>query len=673
MYRLLTILLIVLPAWYAGAQTVCNTPGQNPTTAFPVCGTSVFNQASVNLCGGRTVPNPKCKTTPLSDINPYYYKFTCFKAGTLGLTITPNSNNSDYDWQIWDISNRNPNDVFTDEKMVICCNWSGYTGVTGTSPNAANLLECEGNVPQYSKMPDLIQGHEYLLLVSHFTNNQAGYRLEFKGGTAIITDTTQPQMKELTVGCGGNQFYLKLNKRMLCSSIATNGSDWEFFNNNTPITGTIGVGCSAGAFDTDSLLLITPGNLAAGNFAVRSKKGTDGNTMLDICGAPLPEGQTLVVNVLPAGPTPMERIAPVGCKPVEIDVLMKDNIRCNSIAANGSDFTLAGPTGALSISGATGVGCTNGSTKTIRIRLNAPVQVAGLYTLTVQQGGDANTLINDCAKETVAGDTLMFRGYDTVSATIVHRLAFGCRADTIYFSLPGYRAANSYRWVFDGQQVLNPGPAFYRTYSQNGRYTWGMYVTNGVCSDSALSGEWIRSKPGFNAVIEGTQFVCPGDTAIFTDKSTGTISSWLWTFGNGQTSTLQNPPPQMYPPNSGAQGVDKYFVRLSVSSPDGCTDDTTYLVQVPGNCYIAVPSGFTPNGDGLNDYLYPLNAWKATNLHFAVYNRYGQKIWETTDWTRRWDGRINGQPQPTGTYVWRLQYKLDGRTSSQQGTVVLIR
>jgi gliding motility-associated-like protein len=93
------------------------------------------------------------------------------------------------------------------------------------------------------------------------------------------------------------------------------------------------------------------------------------------------------------------------------------------------------------------------------------------------------------------------------------------------------------------------------------------------------------------------------------------------------------------------------------------------------NCYIAVPSAFTPNNDGLNDYLYPLNAYKAVNLTFKIFNRYGQLVFETSDWTNKWDGTFKGQPANAGTYVWLLQYT-DGETGEKyfsKGTTVLIR
>ena len=122
--------------------------------------------------------------------------------------------------------------------------------------------------------------------------------------------------------------------------------------------------------------------------------------------------------------------------------------------------------------------------------------------------------------------------------------------------------------------------------------------------------------------------------------------------------------------------ADKYYpVTLTVTDSLGCSDTATRIVKKLHSCVIAVPNAFTPNGDGINDYLYPLNAFKADNLIFRVYNRYGQLVFETTDWTRRWDGTLGGKPQGPGTFVWTLQYTDHdtGQRVVQKGSSVLIR
>lgn len=130
---LLTIFCLFFLKSFIIAQSVCTTPGQNPSTAFPVCGTSTFTQSSVPLCGGRQVPSPTCRSYPLTDINPFWYKFTCFQSGTLGFKITPHDNTEDYDWQLFDVTAQNINAVYTDVSLVVASNWSGESGTTGAS------------------------------------------------------------------------------------------------------------------------------------------------------------------------------------------------------------------------------------------------------------------------------------------------------------------------------------------------------------------------------------------------------------------------------------------------------------------------------------------------------------------------------------------------------------
>jgi gliding motility-associated-like protein len=97
-------------------------------------------------------------------------------------------------------------------------------------------------------------------------------------------------------------------------------------------------------------------------------------------------------------------------------------------------------------------------------------------------------------------------------------------------------------------------------------------------------------------------------------------------------------------------------------------------VKVLNNCFIAVASAFTPNGDGLNDYLYPINAHKARNLAFKVFNRYGQLVFETQDFTKKWDGTFKGVKQHGHLCVDAQLHEYRYRAKVfDEGTSVLIR
>ena len=85
----------------------CIELGQNPGTAYPVCGTTTFTQSTVPICGQASVPTPCRDGVLYLDKNPYWYKFTCYTSGTLGFVITPNNLGDDYDWQLFDVTGHN--------------------------------------------------------------------------------------------------------------------------------------------------------------------------------------------------------------------------------------------------------------------------------------------------------------------------------------------------------------------------------------------------------------------------------------------------------------------------------------------------------------------------------------------------------------------------------------
>lgn len=283
--KLITVVVLVLFACFQVNAQTCTTLGQNPSTAFPVCGTNVFSQTTVPYCGGKPIPGT-CSTDLVADYNPFWYKFTCFSAGTLGFLITPNDLADDYDWEIFDITGHNADEIYTNVSLFVACNWSGNTGLTGASSIGTSLQNCAGRgYPTFSSMPTLQVGHNYILLVSHFTlytPSQNGYSLSFEGGTASITDPLLPDVLNASSSCDATQIFVKLNKQMKCSSLAPDGSDFSITPAVTSITGATGIGCNTG-FDMDAIMLTMKTPLPPGNYTITLKNGIDTNTLLDNC------------------------------------------------------------------------------------------------------------------------------------------------------------------------------------------------------------------------------------------------------------------------------------------------------------------------------------------------------------------------------------------------------
>lgn len=674
--KIITLLTFCVLIFIHGNAQTCSALGQNPSTAFPVCGTSVFSQSTVPICGGRTINAPTCTKVQLVDKNPYWYKFTCFTGGTLGFLITPLNLNEDYDWQLFDVTNHNPDDVYTDPSLFVACNWSGELGLTGASSAGTSLIVCATDPtspyrPLFSSMPTLTQGHNYLLLISHFSDSQSGYRLSFGGGTASITDPKEPHLGTARAACDGTTTTIKLNKRMKCNSLTGTGSEFTLTPAIANVISAVGFGCSTG-FDMDSLILTLNNPLPPGTYTITINQGTDGNTIRDNCDRDIPAGETTTLIVYPLLPTPMDSLTKPGCSPDEIQLVFRKNMKCSTIAANGSDFvvTLLSGTTPVTVTGATGNCSADGLTPIIKVKLSAPIQTKGTYLVTLVTGTDGNTIGDECNQFTPAGSTISFNTKDTVNAGFTYNIKFGCLRDTINYFHDGRNEVNNWKWNFDNLRKSNlQNPSV--IYGSFGLKKTQLIVSNGVCSDTSNIIPILLDNE-LNAAFESSPVVCPNEFALFKDNSIGNIVSWVWDFGNGNTSNLQSPPPQSYLVSTVTRNV---FPRLIVQNNYGCFDTAIQKIIVPNNCYIAVPNAFTPNGDGLNDYLYPLNAYKATDLRFRVYNRVGQLVFETRDWTRKWDGTFKGQGADLGTYVWILQYTNieTGKRVEQKGTTILMR
>ncbi len=656
-----------------GISQTCTTLGQNPTTAFPVCGTTLFEQKTVPICGGRSIPTPCNDGNSYSDINPFWYKFTCYSSGKLGFAITPiNATGDDYDWELFDITGYDPMDVYTNKNLIIAANWSGMYGATGASNAGRSSYECasatvNGN-PTFSTMPDLISGHNYILLVSNYSSTQVGYSLSFQGGTASIIDPVTPIITKVHAVCDGTQILLFLNKKMNCSSLSSDGSDFSVTGaSQNSISKAVGRGCAV-SFDTDTLELTMQNILTPGSYTVTSKVGNDNNTLIDNCGNQMAVGLSESLLFTAAVPTPMDSVAPVVCIQDTLKLVFSRPMACNSIASDGSDFFITGPSN-VTIKTALG-NCNSGLSDIINVVLTNPIKTNGSYQLHLKIGSDGNSILNECGQPTAVGSVLNFSIQNVTTADFISQINVGCKYDTLLLFHNANNGANQWNWKLDnGSTSALQNPVF--KLNQFGKLHTTLIVSNGFCSDSSSADIDIVDhtvKAGFSL----PDTLCLNDSLIIIDNSSNNSISWKWNFGNGVTSNLKQPIGIYFQAN-GQQ--NQYQVIQVVQNAFNCSDTSIKKVIVLPNCYIDIPSGFTPNGDGLNDYLYPLNAFKALNLNFKVYNRYGQVIYESTDWQKKWDGRVKGELQPSGTYVWTLDYthKDTGQTFHLKGTTVLIR
>ncbi len=156
------------------------------------------------------------------------------------------------------------------------------------------------------------------------------------------------------------------------------------------------------------------------------------------------------------------------------------------------------------------------------------------------------------------------------------------------------------------------------------------------------------------------------ETVYFSDFSTpvGTLVNWYWNFGDSTGAAVQNPTHFFL--NQG-----NYYITLTVVDANGCRDSITKPIEV--TLLPLVPTAFSPNGDGSNDFLF-VKGGPFEKMHFRVYNSWGEQIFEATEQKNGWDGKLRGQDCPVGVYVWVLDVDMyNNKSVRKTGDVTILR
>ncbi len=220
---------------------------------------------------------------------------------------------------------------------------------------------------------------------------------------------------------------------------------------------------------------------------------------------------------------------------------------------------------------------------------------------------------------------------------------------------------NAWAWEFgDGSTADIADPV--KRYENPGDYTVQLTVTsNGGCVSAPFTSPVkIYLQPVVDA---GPSFVVTEGTVVqfkpVVNDETGLTFRWT------PVTDLSNPDalrPQL-------TVMDDATYTLTATGLGGCTasDDLTVKVFKP----VKAPNAFSPNGDGIND------TWVLTNLAdypgctIEIFNRNGQRVYQSTGYETPWDGTMNGHPLPLATYYYVI--KLKNGFAPMTGYVVLVR
>ncbi len=237
-----------------------------------------------------------------------------------------------------------------------------------------------------------------------------------------------------------------------------------------------------------------------------------------------------------------------------------------------------------------------------------------------------------------------FEGYTTSGSYLnTFVAANGCDSiRTLILTVKPKSLKNITQSICEGQS--------YEGYTSSGTYVNTFVASNGCDSVRTLNLTVTKlPKPNLG----------PDKSVCFTGKfliSPGIFDSYLWQDG----STLNT---------FSVETAGKYSVE--VSNACGIARDTIIITN--NSCDVFFPNVFTPNGDNKNDFFNILNAAKLSEYKLVIFNRWGEKVFETDNFAKGWDGTYKGKNCEMGAYIWYCSFIKESKQKYYKGSVLLLR
>jgi gliding motility-associated-like protein len=309
------------------------------------------------------------------------------------------------------------------------------------------------------------------------------------------------------------------------------------------------------------------------------------------------------------------------------------------ITINGASAVCLGQSTILTASGGINyvwTGGVNTSTNTVSPTTNTSYTVIGT---------DANSCVNTATTNITVNAT------PTLSIT---GTAIVCGGQPITLTASG---ANTYVWSGGVNTATNTvSPTTNTTYTVT-----GTNVNN--CSGSAVRTVTVNALP--TVLINGgtASLDITSGSSVTLDASGAAIYQWLSSSVSCTTcaSITESPTANI-----------EYCVMGTAANT--CTNTACINIVVAELCgTVFIPDAFSPNGDG-KDEVFLVYGNCITSLSMQIFDRWGNKVFETTSQASGWDGSYNGSMMNTGTYIYQASYTLSsGATDKVKGNLILMR
>jgi gliding motility-associated-like protein len=243
-----------------------------------------------------------------------------------------------------------------------------------------------------------------------------------------------------------------------------------------------------------------------------------------------------------------------------------------------------------------------------------------------------------------------------------------CKGEDVLFVASAMNTTFSpgYQWLLNGNIVGAVGNTYSPASLSDGDLVECKLTGNPGCPYPVISNIIAMNVNPLPIISMGNDtLIEPGRSAFPDPLLIGHIIKYQWTPATG----LDNP--VILRPKATPNISTTYF--LTATSDKNCKSSGKIRVVV--YYPLQMPNAFTPNGDGKNDlFRIPSTALQQI-VNFSIFNRWGERIFFTTDRNVGWEGNYKGKQQPIGSYIWQVSYVdlVNKKLTHKEGTVLLLR
>ncbi|HRF75196.1 MAG TPA: gliding motility-associated C-terminal domain-containing protein [Chitinophagales bacterium] len=240
-------------------------------------------------------------------------------------------------------------------------------------------------------------------------------------------------------------------------------------------------------------------------------------------------------------------------------------------------------------------------------------------------------------------------------ANFTNELDTICQTSCLNFNYTG-SGASSFLWEFEGgtpNVATTANPVI--CYENAGNFNVTLIVTNDAGADTITMENIITVLPSPAEInLPETAILCNYESLVLT------VGSETATWSTGETGSEIT----IFEPG---------LFSVTDSGYCGAVIDSVLVIAQQCNCELLKPNAFSPNNDGANDVFRLIAACDIDFTYLHIYNRWGEKVFETTNIETAWNGTFKNENQPMGTYVYVVSYINENGNQVEEGNITLLR